>query len=92
MKTKKNAILIHEDDNVVTVTVAVEKGSVVVFKKNNDIIKLNASDDIPVFHKVAVSDIKSGAPVYKYGQTIGEAIINISKGRHVHDHNIESPK
>lgn len=91
MKNLINAILIHEDDNVVTVTAAVNKGSAVAFQKGNDLIELNVTDDIPVFHKIAVAEIKAGAPVFKYGQLIGRAVVDIAKGSYVHDHNIESP-
>ena len=91
MKNSINAILIHGDDNVVTVTAALEKDSVLAFQKGENIIEMKVIEDIPVFHKVAVSDIKKGAPVYKYGQLIGKAVSSIVKGSHVHDHNIESP-
>lgn len=91
MKTRINAILINEDDNVVTVTTTVDKGNIVAFQEGVEVIELNVIEDIPVFHKVAVADIKKDAPVYKYGQLIGKAISDISKGSHVHDHNIESP-
>jgi altronate dehydratase small subunit len=91
MDTIINAILIHEDDSVVTVTTAIKKGSVVAFKEVDSVIELNVVEDIPVFHKVAVSDIKKGASVYKYGQLIGKAIVDIPRGSHIHDHNIQSP-
>ena len=91
MKTIINAILIHEDDNVATVLAALKQGSAVTFQKGDEIIELNTSEDIPVFHKVAVSEIKKDAIVYKYGQMIGKAVVEISKGNHVHDHNIKSP-
>jgi len=91
MNKKINAILIHGDDNVVTVTTALGKGSDLAFQKGEDIIEMKVVEDIPVFHKVAVADIEKDAPVYKYGQLIGKAILDINKGSHVHDHNIESP-
>ena len=55
METSINAILIHENDNVVTVTTAVEKGGMVTFQKSDDIIEMNVIEDIPVFHKVAIT-------------------------------------
>ena len=88
METKINAILIHEDDNVVTVTTAVEKDSVVAFQKGDEIIEMEVLEDIPVFHKVAVTDIAKDASVSKYGQLIGKAVVDINKGSHIHDHNI----
>ena len=91
MKTGINAILIHEDDNVVTVLVDIEKDDVVVFQKGDEIITLNVIDKIPVYHKTAVTDLKKGTAVLKYGQVIGKAIAEITRGSHVHDHNILSP-
>ena len=50
---------------------------------------LNARTDIPKGHKVARRAIPSGEAVFKYGQIIGKATIDISAGEHVHTHNIE---
>ena len=91
MKTGINAILIDEDDNVITVTKAIEKRGVAAFQKGDDVVELNVIEDIPQFHKVAVTDIAKDASVYKYGQLIGKAVADINKGSHVHDHNIASP-
>ena len=87
-----NAILIHGDDNVVTATESLQVGSVAMYQKDRDIVELTVTEEIPKFHKIAVIDIQESQPVFKYGQLIGEAIKNIHKGSHVHDHNIASPK
>ncbi len=44
--------------------------------------------DIPFGHKVALRTIDAGAPVIKYGVTIGIATIPIFVGEHVHVHNL----
>jgi altronate dehydratase small subunit len=36
-----------------------------------------------------LKDIMKGTPIIKYGETIGSATENISKGDHVHVHNVE---
>ncbi len=41
-------------------------------------------------HKYAVSDIKKGENIIKYGQPIGHAEYDIKKGEHVHTHNIKT--
>ena len=87
-----NAILIHNDDNVVTVTESLQAGSVARYQKNEEVVKIVTLEEIPKFHKIAVADIEKTKPVYKYGQLIGEASETIRKGHHVHDHNIASPK
>ena len=92
MDKTMNAILIHNDDNVVTVTESLQAGSVAMYQKNEEVVKIVTLEEIPKFHKIAVADIEKTKPVYKYGQLIGEALENITKGSHVHDHNITSPK
>ena len=91
MKSCINAILIHKDDNVVTVVTDIEQGKKVIFQNGDDLVELNVIEDIPVFHKAAVTDIEKDAHVLKYGQVIGKAITHIARGSHVHDHNIVSP-
>ena len=46
------------------------------------------ASDIPFGHKVALRTIDVGAPVIKYGVTIGLAITPIATGEHVHVHNL----
>lgn len=92
MDKRPNAILIHNDDNVVTTTEMLKAGSIARYQKDEDVVEIVTRDEIPKFHKIAVVDIEKTKPVYKYGQLIGEAIETIRKGSHVHDHNIVSPK
>ena len=86
-----NAILIHEDDNVVTVTKAIPRDGIAEYERGGHIVHVKVLDDIPPFHKVAVTDIEKNGHVYKYGQLIGKASDKILTGNHVHDHNIKSP-
>lgn len=86
-----NAILIHEDDNVVTVTKTLAKNSIAEYHKDGKTMQIKVLDDIPAFHKIAITDIDKKEHVFKYGQLIGEALKKISVGNHVHDHNIKSP-
>ncbi len=46
-------------------------------------------DDVARGHKLAVADIAAGDAVIKYAQTIGFATRKVSKGEHIHTHNIE---
>jgi hypothetical protein len=90
MKKKMNAVIIHSRDNVATLTEALGQGDMACYQNGKDIIKINVIDEVPQFHKIAIEDIHMGKPVYKYGEVIGEALIDIKKGSHVHDHNIGS--
>jgi altronate hydrolase len=49
---------------------------------------VEALDDIPAGHKVAVRAVAAGAPVHKYGEVIGIARQDIAPGAHVHTHNL----
>lgn len=60
-------------------------------------IKINERDNVAVMlegelngHKVALTDIKKGENVIKYGYPIGHAIEDIKAGDHVHTHNIKT--
>lgn len=42
---------------------------------------------VPFGHKVAISPIRNGDPVVKYGIAIGVSTTDIPRGAHVHVHN-----
>jgi len=54
--------------------------------------RLKAKADIPIGHKVALRDIKSGDTIWKYGEDIGRAVANIKKGEHLHVHNVKTKR
>ncbi|HCO48519.1 MAG TPA: hydrolase [Spirochaetaceae bacterium] len=87
-----NALIIDEKDNVVVAIEPIAKGSPVRFALKNDEVAFTALDDIIIYHKVARSDIRKGASVFKYGERIGEAVKDIPIGSHVHVHNISNLK
>ena len=37
--------------------------------------------DVPIGHKIALTDIKAGDTVWKYGQDIGKAVADDRQGR-----------
>jgi altronate dehydratase len=92
MNKKRNAVLIDQADNVVTVTESLETGRVARYLKDGKAVEITVVEEIPKFHKIAVIDIPESTNVIKYGQVIGVAVKNISKGSHVHDHNVKSPE
>lgn len=82
-----NAILIHPDDDVVVVTRPVREGEIVKYGESGAIVAL---EDIPVYHKIAIHELKKGGAVHKYHNIIGEAKEDIHIGAYVHIHNIKS--
>ena len=75
-------------DNVVTCCVSVSNGDTVTTSGQI----LQAVEDIPIYHKMALCAIAAGKIVYKYGQPIGIASRDILPGQHVHVQNLESDR
>lgn len=59
-----------------------------------DTVRINVKDNVAVDlqsgHKFALTDIKKGDAVIKYGYPIGTATEDISKGEKVHSHNMKT--
>jgi (2R)-sulfolactate sulfo-lyase subunit alpha len=55
-------------------------------------VTVNSRQDIPIGHKLAVQDIKSGDTIIKYGYDIGRATTDIKAGAHAHVHNIKTKR
>ena len=56
-------------------------------------MQINKNDNVEIRengHKYALSDIRAGENVIKYGSPIGHAIADIKKGEHVHTHNVKT--
>lgn len=88
-----NALIINDDDNIAVAIEKISKGSDVDCKmKDGTTIKINARDDIQIYHKIAIKDVSKDSKVVKYGQYIGIAADEIKKGEHVHEHNVISKR
>jgi len=74
------SIRLDPRDNVVTATRTLEAGT--------SVDGVTTAGIIPVNHKLATAEIKSGTPVRKYAQIIGHASQDIQAGEHVHVHNL----
>ena len=55
-------------------------------------IDLEARQDIPIGHKVALKDMAVGDTVVKYGIDMGKVVSPIKKGEHAHVHNIKTKR
>ena len=86
------ALIIHPDDNVANLIGPGSKGQSVqcTIEGQTKTTKISLLDDIPANHKFARVNIKAGAPIIKYGLSIGRASRDIKAGQYVHVHNIES--
>lgn len=55
-------------------------------------IEVNAQQDIPIGHKVALQDMAVGDTVLKYGIDMGIVKAAIQTGQHAHVHNIKTKR
>lgn len=87
-------LIINTLDNVATMLESVHKGEKVLVEKHDQelTIEIEALNDIPQWHKVALLNIESAQHIIKYGEVIAIAIRDIQKGEHVHIHNSESQR
>jgi (2R)-sulfolactate sulfo-lyase subunit alpha len=89
-------LLVHDKKDTVGVVVVegLKAGTdmLCVVTEDDSSFKLPARMDVPIGHKVALSDIKSGDTVIKYGHDIGKAVADIKKGDHVHVHNLKTKR
>lgn len=79
-------------DNVATVLRPVSAGEALRVRCADEIATVPAREAIPFCHKISLTDIAAGAPVIKYGNPIGEALLAIPAGHHVHVHNMRSAR
>lgn len=77
-------------DNVATIlSNDIKKGMTIPVVFDGQEQQITVSADIPHGHKVAIRPIKKGETIWKYGLSIGVAMVDIAVGEHVHIHNIE---
>jgi (2R)-sulfolactate sulfo-lyase subunit alpha len=60
--------------------------------EDDSTIKVKALDAVPLGHKIALTDIKKGDTVLKYGHDIGRATAAIGQGKHAHIHNMKTKR
>ncbi len=89
-------LLVHDKKDTVGVVVVegLKAGAdmLCVVTEDNSSFRLKSKMDVPIGHKIALADIKSGDTVIKYGQDIGRAVADIKKGEHVHVQNLKTKR
>ena len=86
-------LLVHDKrDNVGVVVVenlqAGDEMYCIVTEDDSD-FTLRVKQDVPIGHKVALTDLKEGDTIIKYGEDIGRFITPVATGEHVHVHNLK---
>ena len=84
MDVKTQLVKVHGNDNVAVATCAIEPNTF------SSLFNITVNHAIPAGHKVALSSVKVGEPITKYGFPIGLATADINAGDHVHSHNVKT--
>jgi (2R)-sulfolactate sulfo-lyase subunit alpha len=85
--------LAHEKaDNVGVATVDIKAGETAqgLFMDTQEKIEMKVLQEIPLGHKIALTDLKVEEPVIKYGHDIGKVVADIKAGEHVHIQNLKT--
>ena len=89
-------LLVHDRrDNVgVVVVEGLSAGTemLCVVTQDDSDFRLTAKANIPIGHKVALSDLAEGDTVIKYGVDIGRMVGAAEPGGHVHVHNLKTKR
>lgn len=83
-----NVIILHPSDNVGTAVADLASGDLIAAAAG----PVTVCEAVPFGHKVALSAIKAGETILKYGESIGLALVDIAQGGCVHVHNVESQR
>jgi len=60
--------------------------------ETDETIHVKALDAVPLGHKIALQDLKTGDTVLKYGHDVGRIVSDAGKGHHVHVHNMKTKR
>ncbi len=60
--------------------------------EDDSTIKIKVLNDVPIGHKIALTEIKSGDTCIKYSNDIGKFVADVKKGEHVHVHNLKTKR
>ena len=90
MARTTEVIVINEKDNVATALKGLNAGAEVSVEFQGRVQKVMLLSDIPMGHKFALKDMEQGEAVIKYGEPIGQTTAKITRGEHVHVHNVAS--
>ena len=84
----KGIIIRPDKDNVAVVSADVKRGDQVSCATPDGAVDVTALDDVPIYHKICLCDLKKGDTVVKYGEGIGRVTEDVKKGAYIHTHNV----
>jgi altronate dehydratase small subunit len=84
-----NNVMMKPKDSVAVALMDIPAGSAVEVSCQGLRMTIELKESIQFGHKFAVTEIKKGDHIMKYGEVIGGATRDIEPGEHVHIHNLE---
>ena len=88
--------VLHDAKDTVAVVVVegVKKGDALTgwIMDEDKTIQLQAQQDIPIGHKIALKGMAVGDTVWKYGIDMGKVVAPAKMGEHAHVHNIKTKR
>lgn len=92
MDSTFKTVMMKTQDNVAIALSNIPAGSTVKVTCQDKTFTIELKDSIEFGHKFAVTPIKKGEEIHKYGEVIGAATRDIGAGEHVHVHNLEGKR
>jgi (2R)-sulfolactate sulfo-lyase subunit alpha len=96
METMQTHFIVHDKTDTVGVVVVedVMPGRELTgwVMATDETVTLKVLDAVPLGHKVALKDIRTGDTIVKYGHDVGRATADTAKGCHVHVHNLKTKR
>ncbi len=94
MATPQLLVHDHKDNVGVVVVEGLTAGTdmLCVVTADNSSFNLTVNADVPIGHKVALKDLKTGDTAIKYGEDIGKIVADVKKGGYVHIHNLKTKR
>ena len=87
--SSKRALCLNAQDNVAVALEYIKAGDeVAVEVKGGGSKSIRAIEEIPFGFKLALTNMKRGDHVLKYGEVMGQASEDIQRGAQVHVHNV----
>lgn len=87
--------LIHKrGDHVGVATSSIGKGEPAtgVYMDDDSEVEVTSNGEVPLGHKIAVTELSTGGEVLEYGIRIGVAPGGFAVGDYVHTHNLKSAR
>ena len=88
--------IVHDEGDSVGVVVVegIKAGDTLTgwIMDQDKLITMQAREDIPIGHKLAIKPLAANDTVIKYGVDVGRAVQPIAAGAHLHVHNVKTKR